>query len=80
MARYRNFITDAIDRKRDAYYPPDQLANGPDRLLQPVASVEPALALHAKWAAALGNASVPAIDPLTNQVERGYFDEIPWDE
>lgn len=80
MAVYRNFITDAITRKRMSYYPPDQLANGPDRLLQPVADPADAAALFARWAPALGNDSIPAVDPLTGQVERGYFEELPWDE
>lgn len=80
MAVFSNFITAAIARKRNSFYPPDQLANGPDRLLQPVANPAAAVLLNAKWAAALGNDSIPAVDPLTGQVERGYFEELPWDE
>lgn len=80
MAVYRNFITAAIARKQNSFYPPDQLANGPDRFLQPVADPMAVVALQSRWAAALGNQSAPAVDPLTGQVERGYFEELPWDE
>jgi hypothetical protein len=80
VAVYRNFIYDAILRKSMRMYPPDQLANGPDRFLKPVVSPAYANALFAAWAPTLGNQSAPAVDPLTNAVERGYYEELPWDE
>lgn len=80
MAVYRNFIYDALTRKYKKYYPPDQLANGPDRLLQPVVSPAYANALFAAWAPAVGNQFAPAVDPQTLAVERGYYEELPWDE
>lgn len=80
MAIYPNAITRAILAKDRRYYPPDQLANGPDVLLKPVANPAYAIAMFAAWAPALGNQPAPAVDPTTHAVERGYFEELPWDE
>jgi len=77
---YPNLFTEALARKRRKLYPPDQLANGPDRFLKPVASQAPMVASYANWAAVVGNQAIPAVDPTTLAVERGYWEELPWDE
>lgn len=75
MARYQgNPITAAIARKRRQLYPPDLLGNGPDRLLNAPVVSPVADRIRAAWLPALGNQAVPAIG------ERGYLDELPWDE
>jgi hypothetical protein len=36
--------------------------------------------IRAEWAALVPNQAVPMVDLLTGHVERGYYEELPWDE
>jgi hypothetical protein len=79
--RLRDPIQAALARKRRQRYPPD-LFNGHDALFAPMVPTvgTPADRIRAEWAALVPNQAVPMVDLLTGHVERGYYEELPWDE
>lgn len=80
MAFYRNLITAAIAMKQRQPFPPDLMGNGPDSLLNAPLVSPAADAIRAAWFPAIGNQAAPAYDFYRGTTERGYYEELPWDE